>query len=288
MKKMTWIRDIQRAIDYIENHLLEKIKIEDVAKEANASIFHFQRTFTMLTDCSVGEYIRRRRLSLAAKELSQTSGKVIDIAYKYGYDTPESFSKAFRRQHAMSPSDAKKYRGKLQLYDRLIIQVILKGAEPVKYNIVEKEAFSAMGIKRTYSLKGNENLIEIPKLWNKVNHDGTIDKLCKLNDGNIKGVLGVCVDEGEAEGSIDYWIAVESTEETSAQFEKVEIPASKWVVFEVSGEMPEAMQSTWKKIFSEWFPTSGYEHAGTPEMEVYPEDGSDSSEFYSEIWIPVK
>ncbi|KYG29461.1 AraC family transcriptional regulator [Alkalihalobacillus trypoxylicola] len=285
---MNWIHNIQSAIDYMEENLLEDIKLDKVAEQANSSLFHFQRTFALLTDCSVSEYIRRRRLSLAAEELSSSKQKVIDIALKYGYDTPESFSKAFRKQHGVAPSEAMRYRGKLKFYDRLIIQVILKGAEPVKYNIVEKESFKAVGIKKTYSLKGNENLVEIPKLWQEVNHNGTVSQLFELNNGGIKGVLGICDDLKVDEQLIDYWVAVESTMTESDLFQLIDIPASKWVVFEVSGPMPEAMQNTWKKIFSEWFPTSDYEHAGTPEMEVYPEDGSDKTNFYSEIWIPIK
>ncbi|GAF63369.1 hypothetical protein BTS2_0260 [Bacillus sp. TS-2] len=285
---MNWIHNIQSAIDYMEENLLEHIKLDKVAEQANSSLFHFQRTFALLTDCSVSEYIRRRRLSLAAEELSSSKQKVIDMALKYGYDTPESFSKAFRKQHGVAPSEAMRYRGKLKFYDRLIIQVILKGAEPVKYNIVEKESFKAVGIKKTYSLKGNENLVEIPKLWQEVNHNGTVSQLFELNNSGIKGVLGICDDLKVDEQLIDYWVAVESTMTESDLFQLIDIPASKWVVFEVSGPMPEAMQNTWKKIFSEWFPTSDYEHAGTPEMEVYPEDGSDKTNFYSEIWIPIK
>ncbi|MDQ0272477.1 AraC family transcriptional regulator [Cytobacillus purgationiresistens] len=287
---MAWLQFIQTAIDYMEEHLLEDLDIEEVAKQAGSSSYHFQRTFALLTDCSVSEYLRRRRLSLAAKELSETNERIIDIAYKYGYDTPEAFSKAFRRQHDMTPTEARKFRGRQQFFERLVIQVTLKGAEPVKFNVVEKGKFNVIGMKRNYSLENGENLLEIPKLWNEVNSNGTIDKLCRFNNGHIKGVLGVCVDQGPdlQEGKIDYWIAVETTDGRGGEFQTLEIPASKWVVFEVKGPMPEAMQTTWKKIFSEWFPTSGYEHAGTPEMEVYPEDGSDTSEFYSEIWIPVK
>ncbi len=170
---MGWVESIQKAIDYIEEHLLEDLTIESISRQANASAFHFQRTFTILTDISIGEYIRRRRLTLAAQEISSTNGKVIDLAYKYGYDTPEAFSKAFRRQHGVSPSEARKYMGKLKFYERLVIQVILKGAKPMKYNILERDSFQLIGIKQEFSLVNEENLIGIPKLWEKVNSDGT-------------------------------------------------------------------------------------------------------------------
>ncbi|MGE7781208.1 AraC family transcriptional regulator [Peribacillus sp. NPDC097264] len=286
---MGWVESIQKALDYIEEHLIDDLTIENISSQANASAFHFQRTFTILTDISVGEYTRRRRLTLAAQELVSTNGKVIDVAYKYGYDTPEAFSKAFRRQHGVPPSEARKYMGKLTFYERLVIQVLLKGAEPMKYNIVERDSFRVVGIKREFSLENEENLIGIPKLWDEVNLDGTSNRLGKLNNGRIKGLLGICVDSPEDErNSIDYWVATEYDGSVPKDYSGLTIPASKWVVFEVNGPMPEAMQKVWKHIFSEWFPASGHEHAGTPEMEVYVEDDASAADYYSEIWIPIK
>ncbi|WP_066298820.1 AraC family transcriptional regulator [Bacillus sp. FJAT-29937] len=288
---MAWIESIQKAIDYMEDHLHEDITIDEIAKQANASAFHFQRTFTILTDISVGEYLRRRRLTLAAQDLSRTNCKIIDLAYKYGYDTPEAFTKAFRRQHGVSPTEARKYMGKLKFYERLIIQVILKGAEPMKYNVLERDGFQVVGIKREFSIVNGENLLGIPKLWDEVLNDGTCEKVARLNNGQIKGVLGVCADKiGDGpSGAIDYWVAAEYDGNAAEGFLTLDIPAAKWVVFEVHGPMPEAMQKTWKKIYSEWFPTSGYEHAeGVPQLEVYPDDDASSSDYYSEIWIPVK
>src|SRR5690606_33577432 len=162
---MGWVESLQRAIDYMEEHIGEPVTIEEIAKEANSSVFHFQRTFAILTDCSVAEYLRRRRLTLAAQELSATDRKIIDIAYKYGYDTPEAFSKAFRRQHGVTPSEARKNVGELQSFNRLAIQVNLKGADPMKYRIVEKDSFQAVGLKWEFSMIDGENENGISKLW---------------------------------------------------------------------------------------------------------------------------
>ncbi|QQZ09677.1 AraC family transcriptional regulator [Heyndrickxia vini] len=286
---MAWVESLQKAINYMEEHLLEEITIDDIANQANASTFHFQRTFSVLTDVSVGEYLRRRRLTLAAEELARTNAKIIDLAYKYGYDTPEAFTKAFRKQHGITPSDARKGIGKLQSYNRLMIQVNLKGVEPMKYSIVEKGAFQIVGIKREFSYANGENLVGIPKLWDEVNANGTDDELFKVNNGPVNGVLGVCVDNGSTRPQqMDYWIAAAHDGDVPDKFEKLELPASKWAVFEVHGPMPDAMQKVWKQIFSEWFPSSGYQHAGTPELEVYPNEDAFSPDSYSEIWIPVK
>ncbi|OEC02068.1 AraC family transcriptional regulator [Lysinibacillus sphaericus] len=287
---MSWIESIQKAINYIEEHLHESITMEQIAQEVNASVFHFQRTFSILTDMSIADYIRRRRLTLAAQELINTDSKVIDIAYKYGYDSPEAFTKAFRKQHNVTPSEVRKQQGPLQSYNRLIIQVTLKGAEPMKYNIVEKEKFQVVGVKRTYNCQTGENLQGIPQFWNELNGQGMDEQLFTLNNGQIKGVLGVCVpDENYKDNHlIDYWIATDHVGEVPENMLAMEVPASKWVVFEVRGPMPDAMQNAWKKIFSEWFPSNPYEPAGTAELEVYTDEDPTSENLYSEIWIPIK
>lgn len=287
---MSWIESIQKAINYIEEHLHESITMEQIAQEVNTSVFHFQRTFSILTDMSIADYIRRRRLTLAAQELINTDSKVIDIAYKYGYDSPEAFTKAFRKQHNVTPSEVRKQQGPLQSYNRLIIQVTLKGAEPMKYNIVEKEKFQVVGVKRTYNCQTGENLQGIPQFWNELNGQGMDEQLFTLNNGQIKGVLGVCVpDENYKDNHlIDYWIATDHVGEVPENMLAMEVPASKWVVFEVRGPMPDAMQNAWKKIFSEWFPSNPYEPAGTAELEVYTEEDPTSENLYSEIWIPIK
>jgi AraC family transcriptional regulator len=286
---MGWVESLQKAIDFMEDHLLEGISIESIAKQANVSEFHFQRIFSVLTDITVGEYLRRRRLTLAAQELSTGDRRIIDIALKYGYDTPESFSKAFRRQHGITPSQARNYKGKLKSYNRLSIQVSLKGAEPMNYRIVEKDSFKVVGVKREFSCENGENLAGIPKMWADVHVDGTNDLLFQLNNGEIQGVLGVCVDKRDSGYPImDYWIAADHIGDKPEGLLELEIPASKWGVFEVHGAMPDAMQNTWKQIISEWFPSSHYEHAGTPDLEVYSSGNPSSPDYYSEIWIPLK
>ena len=287
---MSWIESIQKAINYIEAHLQETITMDQIAQEVNVSVFHFQRTFSILTDMSIADYIRRRRLTLAAQELINTDIKIIDLAYKYGYDSPEAFTKAFRKQHHVTPSDARKQQGPLQSYNRLVIQVSLKGAEPMKYNIVEKDKFQVVGVKRTYNCQKGENLQGIPLFWDEVNRQGMDEQLFALNNGQIKGVLGVCVpDENYKENSlIDYWIGTDHVGEVPENLQSIEVPASKWVVFEVHGPMPLAMQNAWKQIFSEWFPSNPYEPAGTAELEVYTDEDPTSEDLYSEIWIPIK
>ncbi|MGF9698250.1 AraC family transcriptional regulator [Paenibacillus sp. MABNR03] len=281
---MNWIESLQKAIQYIEEHLLENVTMEQISAQAHISPFHFQRTFALLTDVTVFEYIRRRRLTLAAHELLQSDHKIIDLAHKYGYDTPESFSKAFRRQHGIAPSEARKSSTSIKSYNRLVIQVSLKGAEPMNYKIVEQDEFTLVGIKQAFSYVDGENLREIPKMWQEAYSSGTEDRLVELNNGAIQGLLGVCVDKTEIEDKqMEYWIGTAYEGEVPEGLASITIPASKWSVFEVQGPMPESIQSLWKQIVSEWFPSNPYEHAGIPELEVYPGHHQPP-----QIWIPIK
>lgn len=281
---MNWIESIQKTIHYMEEHLLEDISVEDISAQAHISPFHFQRTFALLTDITVGEYLRRRRLTLAAYELLNSTSKIINLAEKYGYDTPESFSKAFRRQHGIAPSEARKNRNHLKAYNRLVIQVSLKGAEPMNYKIVEQTSLTFVGIKRTFSYENGENLREIPNMWKDAYADGTEDRLFQLNNGEISGVVGVCVDQTEVQNQqMEYWIATAYHGEVPEGLSQLEVPASKWSVFEVDGPLPDAIQELWRQIISEWFPSNPYEHARIPELEVYAGNGASP-----QIWIPVK
>ncbi|WP_428910795.1 AraC family transcriptional regulator [Niallia sp. Krafla_26] len=284
---MALVESLQKAIDYMEEHLLEQISIEDISQHANVSPYHFQRTFMIMTDLSVGDYLRRRRLTLAARELTSTESKIIDIAYKYGYETPEAFSKAFRKQHGMSPSEARKGAGKLQSYNRITIKVTLKGAEPMNYQIIERDGFQVIGVKRECSC-GDSKSQEIPELWNEVNANGTVEKLVPHINGEIKGVLGMTDNYNPEKDSIDYWIAVEHAGEVPSGLSSYEFPPSKWIVFEVRGSAPTAMVSAWKQIYSEWIPSNGYEIAELPSIEAYIDSDVYHPNALNEIWLAVK
>jgi len=161
----------------------------------------------------------------------------------------------------------------------------------MNYKIVEKGPFQVVGVKQTFSSSNGEHVTGISKMWEDVHRDGTIELLLPLNNGPLKGVLGICVSSNDAklEQTMNYWIAVEHDGDTiPGGLAKFEIPSSKWAVFEVHGPMPEAMQKAWSQIFSEWFPSQPYKHAGTPRLEVYPEGDPSSPDFYSEIWVPIQ
>ncbi|WP_078394982.1 AraC family transcriptional regulator [Shouchella patagoniensis] len=286
---MAMIDVLQETIDYMEKNILEPISMDEIARQANVSPFHFQRLFSVLTNMSVGDYLRKRRLTLAAQELVNSNLKIIDIAFKYHYETPEAFTKAFRKQHGVTPRDVRKGIGKVNAYNRLTIQVNLKGVDPMRYRVVERGEFHVIGTKRTFSIKNNQNTKEIPTMWSDSSKDGTIAKLAQWNDGQIKGLLGVCIDNqvNTAQEEVEYWIATETTGESS-EYEKLILPASTWGVFEVHGPAPTSIPKVWRKIFSEWLPSNPYEHAETPELEVYLDEDVFKEDAYAEIWIPLK
>lgn len=161
----------------------------------------------------------------------------------------------------------------------------------MNYKIVEKGPFQVVGVKQTFSSSNGEHMTGIPKMWEDIHRDGTIELLLSLNNGPLKGVLGICVSSSDAKlgQTMNYWIVVEHDGDAIPDgLAKFEIPSSKWAVFEVHGSMPEAAQKAWSQIFSEWFPFQPYKPAGTPQLEVYPDGDPSSPNFYSEIWVPIQ
>ncbi|RHW43280.1 AraC family transcriptional regulator [Neobacillus notoginsengisoli] len=276
------------SIEYMESNLDQELNIEAIASAACMSKFHFQRMFSMLTGYTVSEYIRNRRITVAAQELVNSRAKVIDVAMKYGYESPEAFAKAFRKIHGISPSDAKKSSQSLKAYPRLSFQIQLKGDVEMDYKILEKEAFTIVGKSIRTSTIGGENNRKIAAFWVESNRNGFSRELAK-HCGPL-GLIGVCMDFDKQQENLTYLIGAEKNiERVPSDWEERVIPAATWAVFPVHGAMPDAMPRVWNRIFSEWFPGTGYEHAGGPEMEVYTSDADPSSEdYYSEIWIPVK
>lgn len=286
---MDWLTGVQNAINYIEEHLTEEIDYTQVAKEANCSSFYFQRIFGILCGMTLGDYIRNRRLTLAGNELRATDEKVIDIALKYGYESPESFTRAFSRFHGVTPSEAKKYDSKLKSFSRLSVKIILSGGNIMDYKIIEKEAFSIIEKVEAHTVENSENAKSIPAFWTRSHNDGTVKKLLDTTTDRTF-IFGVCYGNlPENAKTFEYSIAAKCDENTVVPegFRKNTIPARTWAVFECKGAMPDAMQDTWHKIISEFFPTSIYQPTYEMDIEAYTEGNMDSSDYRSEIWVPV-
>ena len=286
---MDWITGIQNAINYIEEHLTEEINYDKVAEEAACSSFYFQRIFGILCDISLGEYIRNRRLTLAGNELNVSDIKVIDIALKYGYESPESFTRAFSKFHGITPSEAKKNGSKLKSFSRLSVKITLSGGSMMDYKIVEKEAFEIIEKVEAHSIENDINAKSIPDFWTKSHNDGTVKTLLE-NTTDRTFIFGVCYgNNSDCAKTFDYSIGAVYNPKTAVPkgFRRNIIPARTWAIFECKGAMPKAMQDMWHKITSEFFPTSGYQPTYEMDIEAYTEGDMGGSDYRSEIWIPV-
>ncbi|MDD3957383.1 MAG: AraC family transcriptional regulator [Candidatus Izemoplasmatales bacterium] len=280
---MDWLVRMNRVLDYIEAHLTDTIDYDEIQHISCASGDFFQRMFSQFTGISLGEYIRRRKLSDAAIRLIDQKMSIIDLALEYGYESSDAFTHAFKKLHGVTPSDAKKKAISLTAYPKLSFNITMKGSERMKYRIVEREAFNVVGKSIKTSQERNLKFHEIPKFWDDFNQSGHTETLCALSAE--ENVLGVCYD-GMADGSFSYMIGVVSNQATS-EFETISIPKATWAVFESVGPMPDAIQKVWSDIFQNFLPTSGYEHAPMADFELYPKGCIHDVDYYSEVWIPI-
>ncbi|WEK54452.1 MAG: effector binding domain-containing protein [Candidatus Cohnella colombiensis] len=283
---MEWLKQMQSALDLIENSMEERIGIEEIARAATSSPFHFQRMFHMVTGMTVGEYMRKRRLTLAAQELVMSSTKVLDVALKYGYDSPESFAKAFRKIHGIAPSQARMVGVNLKAFPRITFQLTLKGDQDMNYQIVEKEAFIVAGKAIQTTCEDGQNLRDITRFWEESHRNGLVNRLCSvISDRNV---LGVITGMELGDETFTYLIAGRTeTTDIPDEFVLMTIPAANWAIFTSVGPMPGAIQRLFNRIYQEWFPATGYEHAGTPELEVYPPGDTTAEDYRCEVWIPI-
>lgn len=288
---MDWITGIQKALDYTEEHLTEEIDYEEVAKQAFSSVFHFQRMFGIICGFSLGDYIRMRRLSLAAEELYMTNDKVINVALKYGYDTPESFSRAFTRYHGITPTAAR--QGKtIKSFSRLSVKLILSGGNTMDYRIEKKDAFQVICKKKNVNKpQGDTATEDISKFWAECMQNGTMDAICKYAKfDSLHGILGICFSNEMANSGFPYGIGAEynGAELKDEGLDIIEIPEYTYAVFTCKGEMPDGFKKTYHQIVTEFFPQSNYQYGEGVELEVYPSAEVNDPNYTCEIWIAVK
>lgn len=282
---MEWTNAIQDAIVFIENHITDDITAEDIANHVYMSPFYFQKGFSMLCGYTIMEYVRNRRLALAGGELATTDSKVIDVALKYGYDSPDSFTKAFTRFHGVSPALVRKDNALLKSYAPLAIEISLKGGYLMNYKIEKKDSFTVLAVSKEFHYETCKN--EIPAFW---------QEHCKSANGkNICGMFGINIDEEMGNDKFEYLIAdlyVPSSDVPEGCITRT-IPAFTWAVFPCVGPMPTALQDVNTKIFSEWLPAAKeYTFAAGYCVEMYGDPGKfpkgmQDENYYSELWIPI-
>ncbi len=282
---MNYLQKMNDALDYIESNLDGEIDYTIAANLACYSVFYFQRIFSLIADVSLSEYIRRRRMTLAAFELQNSKVKITDLAIKFGYESMDSFSRAFQNLHGITPTAARNSGASLKAYPRMTFLIMIKGAVAMNYRIENKEAFTIVGIKRSFSVPDQSDVV-VPAFWNEVDNQGITKKMLDLSTGAPRGVHGFLqvIDEK----SVDYTIASVSDKEPPVGMSSQIVPKSTWAIFEINGSVNTVMSDAWKRIFTEWLPTSNYRHAETLEIECFPYAGDKSkADFKFEIWIPI-
>ena len=292
---MEWYDELTKTIDYIEKNLNKDISINKISKHVGISSFYLQRSFQILTGYSIGEYIRNRRLYLAAKELKETDAKIIDVAYKYQYETPESFSKAFKRFHLTTPSNVKR-GGKYKPFNKLKIKIIIEEEEDMKVKVTPMFPIKLIGFEKEFDFDNSYEMI--PKFWDEI-----CDKHCKrIYNGenpitpeekaivdNCIGEYAICLDGNGKK--FKYMIAGKySGGEVPKSMKLIELEKGDWAVFDCIGPNPKTLQETNTKIFNEWIPNNNeYEVRANYNIEWYDCTGDQNSEdYHSAIWIPVK
>lgn len=278
---MEWIKRCNDSIDYIEKHLTKEINYEELGKIACCSSYHFQRMFTYMAGIPLSEYIRRRRMSLAAVDLQDKSAKIIDIAEKYGYSSPTAFNRAFQSIHGVAPSAVRNEGVSIKTFPPIQFKITIKGANEMNYRIETKESFRVIGISSPLHKEVEKNFAIVPQMWQKVSTDGTIPKLASKMNDFPKGLLGIsaCNDTEQWR----YYIAVASTKHTE-DLEEYTVPKATWAIFSGEGTN-QSIQELEQRIVTEWLPTSGYEYGNAPDIEVYLNPDPQNAKY--EVWIPI-
>lgn len=294
---MDWFKRMNDAITYIEENLDDEIDYHQISRLTHCSVYHFQRMFSFMANISIATYIRRRRLTLAAIDLQTSEEKVIDIAMKYGYDSPTAFSRAFQKFHGFAPSHAKNEGVEFTSYPPLAFQITVKGVTAMNYRIEKKDAIRIVGAKLTTTTLDDKNLHEIPEFWTHSNQSGLSMKIASLIDtvsldgenvlNALTGLLGVCVMPPDGGEVFDYYIAAATDKPTPEGMTEYVIPAAQYAVFQSIGPLPHALQDLTQRIFTEWLPSSGYEYGDGVDIEVYSDGDTQSEDYKAEVWVPI-
>ena len=287
---MEWSDRMNAAISYIEDNLANEIDFNKAAEKACYSLFHFQRMFFAIIGMTPSDYTRRRRLTLAARELTSSGGKVIDVAMKYGYDSPEAFTRAFRNLHGINPQAARAPGVKLAAFPRIFFHIELKGGNDMDYRIIEKPAFDLVGRSVKFGVANGEFKDKGRTFWGKYVATEEYKALCGLTGGKYGAVTGAYVMTAylaNENGTMDPFINVFGVEKNENMdktgFEEFHIPAATYAEFNCTMKTSAA---TNKRIYGEWFPSTGYERDNKPDIALFFQVPWNKM-IYVRWWVPI-
>ncbi|MFF9286596.1 AraC family transcriptional regulator [Streptomyces griseosporeus] len=280
---------LNQAMEHIERRLDDSIDVGDLARIAATSEYHLRRMFSALAGMPLSEYIRRRRLTVAGAEVLAGERTLLEIAVRYGYGSGEAFARAFRAVHGVGPGEARRTGATLSSQPRMTFRLVVDGSSSMRYRVVDKPGFNVVGAKARVPLVHsgpNQAIIDF------VRGTGARAKelLEQLSDQEPHGILSVCddLDPGRAEGTcLDYYHAVATSASAPEGMATLPVPAGTWAVFAASGPVPQAIQTLWRDVFTEWFPSNPYRSRPGPEL-LRTRMSADGSEADAELWLPVE
>lgn len=283
---MEWNEKLQAIIDYIENHLQrteEPIDREEIAKLSGCSYDFFLKIFSYMNGMSFAEYIRSRKMTLAGYDLKSTGLKVVDISYKYGYDSPTSFTKAFQQFHGVSPKEARSSDTVLKATPKMQLSL----SQEYSWRLERKSGFRLIGKSIKISCRDNAHYVKIPEFWNECQRNGIFSQLIFMDNGSPKGLFGLFGAYDEQSKEIEYSIMTRSNSELPSGFVETSIPDATWAVFDCIGPAPQTIQKGWGYLNAEWLVKYPFPHAECPELEWYSDGNSYAENYLSQIWIPI-
>ncbi len=282
------LANLNQAMDYIEEHLTEEVSFDELAKKTGISVYHFKRTFSFITGMSLAEYIKKRRLAEA--NLALLAGeKVTDVAFKYGYQSIEGFSRTFRDWSGQAPSEVMKTQIQ-KTFPKFSFYIDIKGGQSMDVKLIEKPAFQIVGVSQKVPLQYQGENQAIMELAQRITPQQRAE-MHTFDDIYPHQVVNASFDFQEGRttegGEMTHMIGFATLQEnTYEDLEQLSVPAHTWAVFPNEGPFPQTLQETWARIFSEWLPSSGYQVVAAPEISFTQYQGPAEAK-YSEIWLAV-
>lgn len=287
MNMMEWNETLREVIDYIEDHLQcreEPIHSEALCKIAGCSYGFFQKVFSYMNGISLADYIRYRKLTLAGYDLKSTSMKVIEVSYKYGYDSPTSFTKAFQNFHGITPTQARQPNVSLSVYPKMRQQQ----KQRYHWRLEQKQELHLIGKTITISKNDQNPITQIPKFWHTCQCDCTFSTLIALDTNEPKGMFGIFLQDDSTSNELIYALMVCSSKQAPAGFLTYELPSETWAIFDCKGPVPQAIQQGWSYLEKEWLIQYPFRHAPCPSLEWYSDENVYDPNYLSQIWIPIQ
>jgi AraC family transcriptional regulator len=284
------LKELNHVIDYIEEHLTDDISLETISEYAGVSDYHFRKLFFYLSGLTLSEYIKNRKLSEANKDLLNGS-KVTDVAFKYGYQSMDGFTRAFKKWNGFLPSDVTK-KGISKTFPKLSFIITVKGGVSMEFRIVDKPAFNMVGVSKRVPMQFEGVNNEIVKLAESIT-DEQKKEMHSLQNIEPYEIVNASYDADanflKEEGDLTHLIGVLTTEnEVSDLLDKVPVEACTWAVFPNEGPFPSTLQQTMASVYSEWLPSSDYELINVPTFSFTKMSGHKKDYAYSEVWVPVR